>query len=342
MADSRFSLAQLANPAALFTAFLSKTRAEIRDWPLWWGGLTFGRRVGPLCAVLVYFAALFALHGFRSDHLTVGMSLLVLYYGGRRMGYLLDFLFPIFLIAIIYDSMRFYSDYIRGPIHVTEPYFFDKNFFGISTANGVLTPNEWWQQHTHAFLDLITGFAYLTFVGVYAITSAYIYFWVSRKGTSTRSAAYIRERRSVLGWSFFWVNLIGYSTYYWYAAAPPWYVSLYGLGPANLEARANPAGCLRFDQLLGTHFFTEMYGRSADVFGAIPSLHVAYPLLSVYFAFRFGTLRAFSVFFYILMCFSAVYLNHHYILDILWGSAYALLVAVVLDYRIGRKKSVSL
>jgi membrane-associated phospholipid phosphatase len=69
-----------------------------------------------------------------------------------------------------------------------------------------------------------------------------------------------------------------------------------------------------------------MYGRSADVFGAIPSLHIAYPLLAAFFAFQFGALRIFCFCFYLLMCFSAVYLNHHYILDIIWGSAYALVV----------------
>ena len=31
------------------------------------------------------------------------------------------------------------------------------------------------------------------------------------------------------------------------------------------------------------------------------------------------------------MCFSAVYLNHHYILDILWGSSYAVLVTIVME-----------
>lgn len=127
-------------------------------------------------------------------------------------------------------------------------------------------------------------------------------------------------------WAFFWLNLIGYSTYYWYAAAPPWYVELYGLGPAKMDVAAHSAGCARFDQILGTHFFSEMYGRAADVFGAIPSLHVAYPLLAVYFAFQYGSLRLFCVGFYLLMCFSAVYLNHHYMLDIIWGSTYALCV----------------
>lgn len=86
-----------------------------------------------------------------------------------------------------------------------------------------------------------------------------------------------------------------------------------------MDTLPNPAGCLRFDELLGTHFFTGMYGRSADIFGAIPSLHVAYPLQAVFYAFRFRSLRAFSVVFYVVMCFSAIYLNHHYVLDLISG-----------------------
>jgi len=124
--------------------------------------------------------------------------------------------------------------------------------------------------------------------------------------------------------------MLGYTTYYWFPAAPPWYVSLHGLGPANLSVAPNPAGAIRFDELLGTHFFTEMYGRSADVFGAIPSLHVAYPLLSLLYALELGSLRTFTFVFYAIMCFSAVYLNHHYVLDILWGSTYTVLVYVLL------------
>jgi membrane-associated phospholipid phosphatase len=107
---------------------------------------------------------------------------------------------------------------------------------------------------------------------------------------------------------------------------------MYGLGPARLDVPANAAGCMRFDAMLGTHFFSEMYGRAADVHGAIPSLHVAYPLLAVLFAFQFKRMRAFSLGFYLLMCFSAVYLNHHYVLDILWGSTYAVLVATAVSW----------
>ncbi|MBU6376544.1 MAG: phosphatase PAP2 family protein [Bdellovibrionales bacterium] len=246
-----------------------------------------------------------------------------------------ELLTPAFLTVIIYDSMRYYSDFIRSSyIRVTEPYHFDKFFFGISTAQGVLTPNEWFQKHTHWSLDLVTGFFYLAFVAIFILIGVYFRFGLPRwnlvAARSTLSPEQIRSRAQSMFWVFFWTNMLGYSTYYWFPAAPPWYVSQYGLGPADLSVPASAAGCLRFDELLGTHFFTGMYGRSADVFGAIPSLHVAYPLIAVLYAFEFRSLRAFSVFFYLIMCFAAVYLNHHYVLDLLWGSTYAVLVYLLL------------
>jgi membrane-associated phospholipid phosphatase len=43
-----------------------------------------------------------------------------------------------------------------------------------------------------------------------------------------------------------------------------------------------------------------------------------------------GVLRAFTIGFYLLMCFSAVYLNHHYVLDLMWGTTYAILIFVTM------------
>jgi membrane-associated phospholipid phosphatase len=306
--------------------------AEVRDWPVWWSELSGARRGAPAVAVALYWLALMALRGFRPDHVALGGLVLILYYGGRALDRLRVFAMPFLLTGILYDSQRFYADYIRGPIHVTQPYSFDKRFFGIHLADGrVLTPNEWWQLHTNPLLDLITGFAYLVFFAAYVVQCGYFHFWIGRNGTHELSPAQAREKARRMGWTFLWLNLAGYSTYYWYAASPPWYVARYGLGPARTDVPASSAGCVRFDQLLGTHFFSEMYGRAADVHGAIPSLHVAYPFLALIFALQFKRLRAFSACFYLLMCFSAVYLNHHYILDILWGSSYAVILALGLE-----------
>lgn len=301
-------------------------------WLQWWGSLSTLERWLPLAFIAVYWTSLVAIGGFRPDHLNMGILIFVLSYGGRWARIALRFLLPLMLVGIIYDSMRFYADYIRGPIHVREPYEFDKRFFGIKTAQGlVLTPNEWWQLHTSSVLDFFTGLAYLVFIAVFVLTAGYFHFWLAPRRPE------MQGKTPRMMWSFFWVNMLGYSTYYWFAASPPWYVAKYGLGPARLDVAASQAGCVRFDQLLGTHFFSDFYGKAADVHGAIPSLHVAYPLLAFLFALRFRALRAFSLGFYLLMCFSAVYLNHHYILDILWGSSYAVLIYGVVNWWCERK-----
>jgi membrane-associated phospholipid phosphatase len=308
----------------------------------WWSGLSPWRKYGALAFVVVYLLALNALNGYRPDHLNTCIVILILYYGGPWIHKFQRFILPLLATAVVYDSQRFYEDYIRGPVHVTEPYNFDKFFFGIHTAQGVLTPNEWFQIHTLPALDVITGFMYLAFIGIYVLYSAYFQFYLSKKGTKKTQASEVAKRAPGLMWGFFFLNVIGYSTYYWYAAAPPWYVAQYGLGPANMNAKPSQAGCVRFDQILGTHFFSEMYGRSADVFGAIPSLHVAYPFMAILFAFRLGAGRAFAICFYILMCFSAVYLNHHYVLDIIWGTAYAVIITIATDRYFTNKKAPTL
>src|SRR5882724_5367911 len=81
---------------------------------------------------------------------------------------------------------------------------------------------------------------------------------------------------------FLLVNVLGFITYFVYPVAPPWYVSGYGFGPARMDVHSAAAAASRFDQLLGTHFFDQIYGRGIDVYGAYPSLHVAYPLLAVW------------------------------------------------------------
>ncbi len=302
---------------------LASIRIAAQKWSAWLRALSALRKYGPTVGILLYWVGLHALGGLKNEHALIGSLIIVLSLGGRQAGVILAFLMPLFLTGMVYDSMRYYADFLRGPIHVTEPYNFDKTYFGIPTEQGVLTPNEWWQLHQYAWLDFITGFAYLIFFLLFVAIAAYFRFYLSRVGTPKMSAPELRRKSVRTMWAFFWVNMLGYSTYYWYAASPPWYVAKYGLGPARLDVPASTAGCARFDAMMGTQFFSEFYGKAADVHGAIPSLHIAYPLVALVFALQFGALRLVCLVFFVVMCFSAVYLNHHYILDIIWGSAYA-------------------
>jgi inositol phosphorylceramide synthase catalytic subunit len=295
-------------PAALARASAPSWRSAAREWLL--PSFAMPRRIGPPALGLAYIAAIGLLGGLRADHVAIGLlGFLDLYNEKSRL--FLRLFSPFILTGVIFDSMRyFYWQGIAGRVHVEGPYQFERAWFGI----GGRTPNEIFLDHHWAALDLACGFAYLVYVGEY-LGMAFILFCRGRlAGVSTFAR------------SFLLVNVMGYVTYFVYAAAPPWYVTQYGLGPARLDIRPAAAAAHRFDVILGTRFFDEMYGRGVDVFGAYPSLHVAYPLIAVLLAFRLPELRWArwpAVAFFLLMCLSAVYLQHHYVTDVVLGIVYA-------------------
>lgn len=264
-------------------------------------------------AVALYVITLVTLGQLTALHVAASVAMLVLAVWSDASRRLARVVIPFLLFAIIYDSMRWYADFIRAPIiNMHPPYDFDKALFGIPTARGVLTPNEFLQQHTLPILDFVCGLAYtpLFFVGETAALVLYFFF----QGR-TRWA----ER---LCWVFVWSNFLGYTFYYWYPAAPPWYVAAHGF-EVDLSVRASAAGALRFDKLVGMPLMEGFYGHSADVFGAVPSLHMVYPFIAVVYTWRLPRFRWVALAYFLLVCFSAVYLNHHYLLDILLGLAVA-------------------
>ncbi len=289
---------------------------------------TMQRRIWPLLLGLGYIALIYALGGLRPEHVIIGSLGLLDAYNPSTRRFLKEF-FPFVLTGIVFDSMRYYYWWGISHTHVRvdEVYYRDLYWFGINTVvDGVgrrLTPNEYFDIHQWRWVDLLTGFAYLVFIFQYLSVAVMLFILKEAKWNAR------------FGWGFFVVNLVGFITYYLYPAAPPWYVTRYGLGPANMDATPSSASAVRFDQHLGTHFFSEMYGRGIDVFGAYPSLHVAYPLLATYMLLKVPRLRWLTLpglAFYALMCFSAVYLQHHYVMDIVLGTAYALAAIAVIEF----------
>lgn len=277
----------------------------------------------PLVLGVAYVAAIAWGGGIRPVH-GIAASLAILEYINEHTRRFLRLFFPFLLVGISYDSMRYYYwAGIAGHIHVAEPYWRDLRWFGIPTAVSggvaVLTPNEYWARHPLVVLDFFCGLSYLTFVAQYVATMVFL-FWKN----------YVTVLRR-LSWTFLVVNLMGFATYFIYPAAPPWYVERYGLGPALMNAQPTPAGAARFDALFGTHFFDTMYSNGIDVYGAYPSLHVTYPFLVAWTTFQVASLRRWrtpACAFYGLMCLSAVYLQHHYVVDIVLGTLYAVVALV--------------
>jgi membrane-associated phospholipid phosphatase len=274
----------------------------------------------PVLAAL-YLAVLHFLGGPGPEHfLLVAIALVLALWNDQSRKLALVGL-PYLLYALVYDSMRWYANYIRSPIiHVHEPYDFDQHWFGIHG----LTPNEWLQRHTNAVLDFVCGLAYtpMFFIGESILLSI----WFVVKGQVRRAERFT--------WIFVIANFVAFACYYIYPAAPPWYVSDHGF-VVDLSVHASPAGTIRFDHLIGFPLMQGFYGKSADVFGAIPSLHVVYPFLAMIYGWYLRRFRRVAAPYFLLVCFAAVYLNHHYLLDIFLGLLIALAVMAVMRVAFG-------
>lgn len=294
--------------AARSATALAARRATAREW--WLPSRTMSRRWWPPVVGLLYIAAVAALGGLRGDHVLIGLLGFLDLYNEKSRLFLKSF-FPFILTGVLFDSMRyFYVALVDGRVHTAEPYLVERAWFGI----GGLTLNEIFQERHWPFLDVVCGFGYLAYVAEYILLAMFLF-------ARERS-----ERAQTFALCFLVVNLMGWVTYFAYPAAPPWYVAQYGLGPADMAIPPAAAAAHRFDVLLGTHVFDQVYGRGFATFGALPSLHVAYPFMGALLAFRMPELRwarVPAILFFLLICLSAVYLQHHYVIDLLLGMLYA-------------------
>ncbi len=223
--------------------------------------------------------------------------------GARRLSVAVT---PFLVAGILYDLYGLLMPF-RPPIHVSDLYLTDLAWFGLSFGDARMLVPDWLALHSSPLVDFVTGAAYILYLAeIFALA-----IWFHFKDP---------PRALVLGIGFLVMNLLGMVIWFAWPAAPPWYVSLHGLGPADMAALPSPAGAARFDALIGYPLFHNFYSRSVNVFGAMPSLHSAYPTL-VFLTARTANrgLAAFTFGFAALVVFSAMYLQHHYVLDVIAG-----------------------
>jgi membrane-associated phospholipid phosphatase len=215
--------------------------------------------------------------------------------------------------------MRIYPNFNFNDIHILEPYTLEKILFGIQSANGELTPNEYLALNTGSFSDIASGIFYLTWVPLPMMYCIYLFF---------------SDKRMLLIFSgtFLLANFIGFIIYYIYPAAPPWYVANFGFD-IDFSIPGNAAQLLRFDSIIGYPLFENMYNKNANVFAAIPSLHSAYPVILLYFASkkRKWWLTTICIIDVIGIWYAAVYSMHHYIIDVILGAFCAIIAIFAFD-----------
>ena len=259
--------------------------------------------------------------GLRPEHLLMVALYLVLFFGSLPTRKLAVALLPFALFGISYDWMRVYPNYEANPIDVKELYSLEKSLFGIATEGETLIPCEYFARHHCAVADILAGIFYLCWVPVPIAFGVWLYL----KG---RRELYLR-----FSMVFLLVNLIGFAGYYLHPAAPPWYAISYGFEPI-LNTPGNVAGLGRFDELTGLGIFHSIYGRNANVFAAVPSLHAAYMVVALAYAIMGRCSKGLIALFAVIMVgiwWTAVYSSHHYIIDVTLGIGCALLGILVFE-----------
>lgn len=237
-------------------------------------------------------------------------------FGGIWMGSLLspqirDFVklaVPILLYAILYDLFPLIPHQYWGEVIIQGLHDAESLIFKVQLATYFL-------HHNHFILDFITGIFYgLHF---WTFVAFALYLW----------KCFPRRYFIQFGWAFFLANFGWMVTVFLWPMAPPWYVHQFGFELTSLNLIGDAAGLLRFDTLVGTHFFQNLYAKSRIVFGAMPSMHAGWPILMLLSAWQIHNRKLFGVLigYTICMWFSALYLQHHYLLDLLGGLLYAVI-----------------
>lgn len=259
--------------------------------------------------------------GLRPEHGLMAVLFLVLFFAGKATRKLAVGLLPFIIFGISYDWMRVYPNYQVNPIDVEGLYNLEKSWFGINDNGLLLIPSEYFAAHHCQIADFLAGIFYLCWVPVPIAFGLWLYL--------------VKDRSLYLRYSmvFLFVNLIGFAGYYIHPAAPPWYAINYGF-EAVLNTPGNTAGLARFDQLTGLSIFDSIYGRNANVFAAVPSLHAAYMVVALCYAIIKRCHPAVIILFALIMSgiwATAVYTSHHYIIDVTLGILCALVGIAVFE-----------
>lgn len=235
--------------------------------------------------------------------------------GWRLLGRALVDWLPFTAVMVCYDLTRGVADDLGRSVHVTWPVAVDQRIFGA-------VPTVWLQEHFHTpdvvhWYDVLTSITYLSYFFVVPLIMAVM--WI--------------RNRTV--WRLFTANVVALSfaalaTYVLFPEAPPWYASEHGvIGPVE-----RLAGLVWGELGLRTAGDLIEHGQStANAVAAMPSLHFGYAMLvAVFFRRRVSRrVRPLLLAYPPAMAISLVYTGEHYVIDVLVGIVYVLVVTAAVS-----------
>jgi hypothetical protein len=259
---------------------------------------------------LAYVLVIAGIGDLRLEHVVLVLVVLGLSAFGPRARAFLSDITPYVLVLLGYDTVRYARRVFVTAERVHACSMRSAELSAFSLSPGV-TLQDWFQLHHAPFWDVVFAVPYTVFAYLALIYSAYLYF-VDRP----------RMRRYL--WAFAIANFISFVVWMAFPAAPPWYVRAPGC-QVSMSDLPSAAGLLRVDQLFGMHYYQSLYSRAASVFGAMPSMHCAYPMLGLLTAWRSTSwkTRPIHLLYALTMFVGSNYLDHHWLWDGIAGIALA-------------------
>jgi membrane-associated phospholipid phosphatase len=232
---------------------------------------------------------------------------------GRVRPFLMDWL-PFLALFLGYEVLRGLAGSSGIDAHYAAPIAFD-TLVGRGTA-----PTVWLQQHLYtagrvSALDIGVTFVYFLHFA-FPLTLGFV-FWIRDRGLFRRYAAAMLAM-SYAAFLFFLLVPV----------APPWLASINGYLPhvdRIIDHTLPSATTWLYQQL------------DPNPVAAMPSLHMAYPVLGLLYAVRHAGRRGWVLAGWCLaMAFSVVYLGEHYLADVLAGVMVAGAAFSVVESAYGR------
>ncbi|KAA8496974.1 Inositol phosphorylceramide synthase catalytic subunit aur1 [Porphyridium purpureum] len=181
----------------------------------------------------------------------------------------------------------------------------------------LLYPHRWFNRSPHTVFDVLAALPYTLHPVLPLINLVRV---VARSGA---------RRGLVFARCFGTMCFLGVLTQLVLPIAPPWYFEKYGFQPADYSMKGDAAMLARVDRLAGNQHYQGIYGLSANpiVFGSFPSLHGAWPYLIAAFEPSPGwPMWAYTFW----VWWAALYLQHHFLTDLLGSAIYAEVALFVL------------
>lgn len=274
-----------------------------------------------LLVLVMYLAFLTVTNSLSSFHLAFVGAAIFLFMTHYQTRLFLLLALPFGIQNVSWDLLRFVPFSYLQPINVVGPYTWEIALFGVRDGSVLVPPAMWFSHLNIPIVEYITSFFYSISDPMIPIMG--LFFW--------KVVSVDHCKKFMV--AFLVMNVFAFLTYVYFPVAAPWYVIDYGLYPPVAQILGSAAGLVDLEGLLGISSFTTSYQMNPVVFGAIPSMHAGFAAISLIYsiATRRSWLIAVMTVYTLIMLFSAVWLTHHYIIDLMIGLGYAVLGYVITE-----------